>query len=214
MRPYLTALKAGQAEQTIERSRFIGYVIPAGTVGECEEFFERIRKEHRQATHNVPAYSLGEGAALQWAGDDGEPRGTSGAPIVHMLAQEGISDVAVMVTRYFGGVKLGTGGLVRAYTGTAKLAIAAAGLGTVSEKLVLVVSADYMGYNRLEAAAGKAYIIERTTFADVVTASLVCEPELREEAESRIRAACPSARFVGESTERVTIPLSPETVEQ
>ena len=124
MKPYLTVMKAGQAEQAIERSRFIGHAIPAKTVPECEGFFERIRKEHRQATHNVPAYVLGEGCRLQWAGDDGEPRGTSGAPIVHMLAGEGISDVAIVVTRYFGGIKLGTGGLVRAYTGTAKLALA------------------------------------------------------------------------------------------
>ena len=206
MRPYLTVLKAGQAEQTIERSRFIGSVIPAKTARECEDFFARVRKEHRQATHNVPAYVLGETGALQWAGDDGEPRGTSGAPIVFMLVQEGISDVAIVVTRYFGGVKLGRGGLVRAYTGTAKLALAAAGMGEVSEKLVLEIETDYTGYHNLEAASGDLFTIKDARFAEAVKATVVCEPIAREEALRRIMAAGPQARLVSEQTETVTTP--------
>ncbi|MCL1895078.1 MAG: IMPACT family protein [Clostridiales bacterium] len=211
MKPYLTVLKAGQAEQTIERSRFIGHAFPAKTVTECETFFERIRKEHRQATHNVPAYVLGEGSRLQWAGDDGEPRGTSGAPIVHMLVGEGISDVAVMVTRYFGGVKLGTGGLVRAYTGTAKLALEAAGLGQVSERLVIAVETDYAGYHRIEAAAGGAFVIEDTEFAGNVTALLSVLPALRDAAVEQLHAAAPSARIVSERIRIVTVPVGAET---
>ena len=207
MVPYLTVLREGRAEQTIERSRFIGHAAPVSTVEECESFFNKIRKEHRQATHNVPAYALGEGGRQVWAGDDGEPRGTSGAPIAHMLVQEGISDVAVMVTRYFGGVKLGTGGLVRAYTGTAKLALAEAGLGRVSELLVLDIEAGYADYNRLEAAAGDAFAIKNAAFAETVTVSLVCSPEQKDVAINKILAACPAARFVSGRLERVTTPL-------
>ena len=202
-------MKAGQAGQTIERSRFVGNVIPAGTVQECESFFERVRKEHRQANHNVPAYVFGDDFQQQWASDDGEPRGTAGAPIVHMLVSEGISDVCIVVTRYFGGVKLGTGGLVRAYTGTAKLALAAAGLGRVSERLILVIEIDYAGYHRLEAAAGNAetYRIDGVVFTEKVTVSLSCDPDDRERVLYELRAVCPSAALASERKEVVTTPL-------
>ena len=207
MKPYTTVLKAGQAEQTIERSRFIGHTMPAKTVSECENFFQKIKKEYRQATHNVPAYVLGENQELQWAGDDGEPRGTSGAPIVHMLVNEGISDVAIVVTRYFGGIKLGTGGLVRAYTGTAKLAIADAGLGRVSEKLILNVEIDYTDYNRLEIAAGNAYIIEEKLFAEKVTVSLSCDPDIRDMVLDEIKTLCRSVQLISEKQEKTINPL-------
>ena len=212
MKPYLTVLKAGRAEQDIERSRFIGYAIPAKTVSECEEFFNHIRKENRLATHNVPAYVLGECGQLQWAGDDGEPRGTSGAPIVNMLDKRGISDVAVMITRYFGGTKLGTGGLVRAYTSTAKLAVEAAGIGLVSEKLVLFLEMDYSGYNRLESSADSSYSIEGAMFTDVVTVSLVIPPDEREAALIEVRNLCPTARVVTERMDRVTTPFPLDVV--
>jgi Uncharacterized conserved protein len=210
MKPYLTVLKPGCAEQTIERSKFIGYAIQAKTVSECEQFFEKIRKEHKQATHNVPAYVLGDSFQLQWAGDDGEPRGTSGAPIVHMLVKEGISDVAIVVTRYFGGIKLGTGGLIRAYTGTAKQAIVAAGLGQVSEKLVLSVEMDYTDYNRLKSSDNKTYIIEDAVFTEKVTSSLVCEPEMRNIVTEELSSDCRSSVIVSEKIERVTTPFLKE----
>jgi len=206
MKPYITVLKTGIAEQSIERSRFIGHAIPAKSVSECEEFFERINKEHRQATHNVPAYVLGESFQLQWAGDDGEPRGTAGAPIVHMLVKEGISDVAVVVTRYFGGIKLGTGGLVRAYTSTAKLALVSAGLGRVSEKLIMDFEIEYPDYNRLKAAAGNMYIIEETEFTENVTVRLACEPESRDKVLEELSAVCRNLLFQSEKTEKVIVP--------
>ena len=214
MKPYLTVLNAGHAEQTIERSRFIGHVFPAKTIAECEGFFESIRRENKQATHNVPAYVLGEAFRLQWASDDGEPHGTSGAPIVHMLVGEGISDVCVMVTRYFGGVKLGTGGLVRAYTGTVRLALYDAGLGKVSEKLILDLEADYAEYNRIRAAAGSglrkdassgsAFIIESAEYTEKVSVSLACEPSDKDRVLYDLRAICPGIRFVSERKETVT----------
>lgn len=210
MTPYLTVLKAGQAEQYIERSRFIGYSVPAKTISECEEFFEKIRKEHRQAEHNVPAYVLGGKFELQWASDDGEPGGTAGAPIVQMLVKEGISDVAVMVTRYFGGIKLGTGGLVRAYTGTAKLALSDSGLGMVCEKLILNAEIDYKDFNRLEAAAGNTYIINGTVFAEKVIASLSCESDMGEKVLDELHGICRNLRLVSQKKELVTVPLTNE----
>ena len=128
MKLYSTVAKEASAEQTIEKSRFITYVRPVSTREEADAFIAEIKKKHKDATHNVPAMVIGEGFQIQWASDDGEPQGTSGAPIVQMLVQEGITNVAVVVTRYFGGIKLGTGGLVRAYTSSAKLGLEAAGI--------------------------------------------------------------------------------------
>ncbi|MDR0874745.1 MAG: IMPACT family protein [Clostridiales Family XIII bacterium] len=200
MRPYLTVAGAGEAEQTVERSRFIGYVRHAETPEECEVFFDEVRRLHRTATHNVPAYALGPAAALQWAGDDGEPRGTSGAPIVHMLVSEGISDTAVIVTRYFGGIKLGTGGLMRAYTGTAKLAIAAAGLAEVAQRLVITVELDYSAYNRVKGESGEFFTLGPATFADKVRTELVTSAEKRTAALAALQAVAPGAVMISEET--------------
>ena len=198
MQPYLTVAGTGVSEQVIERSRFIGHVRPAKTPEECEFFFDEIRHLYREATHNVPAYVLGADGLLQWAGDDGEPRGTSGAPIAHMLVAEGISDIAVMVTRYFGGVKLGTGGLVRAYTGTAKLAIAAAGLEEVSERLVIKLELDYPGYNKVSGNNTELYTLGKASFTDIVCAELTMLPDKREEVISYLKAISLESGIVSE----------------
>ncbi len=170
--------KETEAEQTIERSRFIAYVKPVETKEEALVFFDSIRTLHRGAAHNVPAYVIGEKSDLQWASDDGEPQGTSGAPIVQMLVKEGITNVAIIVTRYFGGIKLGTGGLVRAYTGTAKLAIEKAGICDVREMNTLSVKLDYSHLGKLQNLAdGTIFTIGGITYEDKVTADLIMEPE-------------------------------------
>jgi uncharacterized YigZ family protein len=208
MRPYLTVADAGEAEQTIERSRFIGYVRPVKTPADCEAFFGEIRRLHRDATHNVPAYVLGADAGLQWAGDDGEPRGTSGAPMAHMLVAEGISDTAVIVTRYFGGIKLGTGGLVRAYTSTAKLAIAAAGLAEVAERLVITVVSDYAAYNRIASESSGVYLVESSSFTDTVRSDLILLPEKKTEALAALQAIAPGTKIISEEIRIVRTLLS------
>ena len=126
MELYKTVKKEAEAEQIIEKSRFTAHVKPVETKEEADEFIASVKSRYKDATHNVPAMVLGDKFQIQWASDDGEPQGTSGAPIVQMLVKEGITNVAVVVTRYFGGIKLGTGGLVRAYTSSAKLGIDAA----------------------------------------------------------------------------------------
>lgn len=175
---YRTVQKEGSAERTIEKSKFIGYVRPVETIEEAEAFFEEIRSMHRGATHNVPAMVIGEAFNLQWASDDGEPQGTSGAPMVQMLVKEGITNAAIMVTRYFGGIKLGTGGLVRAYTGTAKAALEAAGLCQVREMDILKIKMDYSCYGKLQNLAGEgAFQIRDAVFEDMVILNLAAEPE-------------------------------------
>ena len=207
MQPYLTVAGTGVSEQVIERSRFIGQVRPVKTPEECEIFFDEIRHLHREATHNVPAYVLGADGLLQWAGDDGEPRGTSGAPIAHMLVAEGISDIAVVVTRYFGGIKLGTGGLVRAYTGTAKLAIAAAGLEEVSERLVIKLEMDYPGYNKVSGNKTELYTLGQSSFSDIVCTELTMMPDKREEVISYLQAIALESGIVSEEIRVVRTPV-------
>ena len=127
---YRTVGKSGEAELVIEKSQFISYAAPAATEEEALEFIQAIKKKHRDATHNVPAYVIGENNDIQRFSDDGEPSGTAGVPMLEVLKKEDLRDTVLVVTRYFGGIKLGTGGLVRAYTKAAKLALEAAGIVT------------------------------------------------------------------------------------
>ncbi len=123
---YKTLLKEASDEVIINKSRFIGYARPVQTVEEALAFLDRIRTRHRDATHNCYAYIIGQNAGVMRYSDDGEPGGTSGMPIIEVMKARGVVDCAVVVTRYFGGVLLGAGGLVRAYSHTCALALNAA----------------------------------------------------------------------------------------
>lgn len=187
MKLYSTVRAEASTEQIIEKSRFIAYVSPAETREEADEFIASIRKKHKDATHNVPAMVLGDKFQIQWGSDDGEPQGTSGAPIVQMLVAQGITNVVVVVTRYFGGIKLGTGGLVRAYTSSAKLGLEAAGICDVCERQVMTYALDYTYLAKLQNLAGGALLtIENLTYTDVVQAELSCVPERADEVKNLI----------------------------
>ena len=178
MKLYSTVLGMGQAEQVIEKSIFITYVKPVETKEEADAFVGEIRKKHKDATHNVPAMVLGDHFQVQWASDDGEPQGTSGAPMVQMLVQEGITNVVVVVTRYFGGIKLGTGGLVRAYTSSAKQGLAAAGICDVQEMQVTEYRVDYAVFNKIQNSPFTYPVkFANIVYADAVTFELVTNPE-------------------------------------
>ena len=181
MKLYSTVAREACAEQTIERSRFIAYVKPVESREEADLFIAEIRKKHKDATHNVPAMVIGDRFQLQWASDDGEPQGTSGAPMVQMLVQEGITNVCVVVTRYFGGIKLGTGGLVRAYTGSAKLGLAAAGLCDVVEMLSVTYRVDYAVFNKIQNFLFTFEVkFDNILYADAVTFDIVADPSHEE----------------------------------
>ena len=187
MKLYSTVLGEGQAEQYIEKSRFITYVKPAETKEEADEFIAAIRKKHKDATHNVPAMVLGDKFQIQWGSDDGEPQGTSGAPIVQMLVNEGITNVVLVVTRYFGGIKLGTGGLVRAYTSSAKLGLEAAGIGDVKEMQVLSYKVDYSVFNKIQNLYFTFDVkIANIVYADAVTCDLITDPAYTDELKELI----------------------------
>ena len=127
---------------------------------EADAFLAEIREKYKDATHNVPAMVIGNKSQIQWASDDGEPQGTSGAPMVQMMVKEGLTNLIVVVTRYFGGIKLGTGGLVRAYTSSAKLGLEAAGVCSVREMAELTVKIDYPYLAKIQNMASEQLDLE------------------------------------------------------
>ncbi len=195
MELYKTVLREAEATNIIEKSRFIAHVKPVSTKEEADGFVAEIKGKYKDATHNVPAMVIGDKFQIQWASDDGEPQGTSGAPMVQMLVKEGITNVVIVVTRYFGGIKLGTGGLVRAYTGSAKLGLEAAGICSVREVCSMDVKADYTYLSKLQnMAADKLeenrdpaavpFVIKGIQYTDKVVISMVTFPEKAAELET------------------------------
>src|SRR5690625_3762827 len=147
---YFTVKKEGSAEVMIKKSRFIGYVKRVETEEDAQAFIQSIKKKHHDATHNCSAYMIGEHDQIQKANDDGEPSGTAGVPILEVLKKQGLKDTAVVVTRYFGGIKLGAGGLIRAYGSTTSQAIQTTGI--VKRQLMqgFTVVVDYTLLGKLE----------------------------------------------------------------
>jgi len=125
---YLTVQTQGQAELMIQKSRFIGHIKRTETEEEAQEFIRQIKKEHSQATHNCSAYLIGEHDQIQKANDDGEPSGTAGVPMLEVLKKNELKDTTIVVTRYYGGIKLGAGGLIRAYSKSTSEALKATGI--------------------------------------------------------------------------------------
>lgn len=173
---YKTIAKEACAEQTIEKSRFITYIKPISTKEEGDEFIAGIKKKHRDATHNVPCMVVGDKMQIQWASDDGEPQGTSGLPMLQMLVNREITNVCVVVTRYFGGIKLGTGGLVRAYTSSAKLGLEAAGIKEIKELFHIKYEIDYSFLANIEnMVANFEFETENIEYTDKVTMDIICD---------------------------------------
>lgn len=169
-------------EEEIRKSRFIAYVKPVETEAEASDFVAEIKARHKDATHNVPVYVIGIRQEVQRYSDDGEPSGTAGVPILEMIKKEGLTNLAVVVTRYFGGIKLGTGGLVRAYTQVAQKAFEKAGL---MEKVLLAelsVRLDYSMHGKVQNFLfDSKYFLKETVFDDRVT--LAVHVRLEDESE-------------------------------
>lgn len=145
---YKTIKKPASDEIVEKRSRFIGYAKPVKTQEEATEFINEIRSKHFDARHNVYAYVIREGGVTRYS-DDAEPQGTAGMPVLDCIRKRGITDCVVVVTRYFGGILLGAGGLVRAYSAAAKLALDAAGECEMALCSVCELSCSYTLYGKL-----------------------------------------------------------------
>ena len=177
MDEYLVPTGFGEDEFYEKKSRFIGRLWPVETEEEALEKIQAMKKQHYDATHNCWAYIIRDGAVR--FSDDGEPGGTAGMPMLQVLQREGLFNVVCVVTRYFGGILLGAGGLVRAYTKGAKIAVDAAGKSMKRVWTVLYVPCPYTYYERvkLEVAAYGGIIRDTQFGAEVELEILIAEPK-------------------------------------
>lgn len=165
----LTLAEPVQAEIIEKKSRFIGYAAPVESEEAAQAFLQEIRTKHRDATHNCYAYQVGEHNQYQRSSDDGEPSGTAGRPILEVIKGSGLANVIVVVTRYFGGTLLGTGGLVRAYSATAAAALAAGEAVRLIAAAEFSLTVEYQHWQRLEGwLAANSYPVQDVRFTDKV----------------------------------------------
>ena len=174
---YKTVKHEANDESIQQKSRFIGYVRPVQTEEEALAFIEEKKKYHWDARHNVYAYVLRDGNVRRFS-DDGEPHGSAGVPVLDMIVKSGVTDVVVVVTRYFGGILLGVGGLVRAYTQSAKLALEAGEIVSVQKCVQCRLVCDYNMYGKISSLIpADGGIIDDTDFSDTVAMNFHIPPE-------------------------------------
>lgn len=168
-RQYKTIFEYGEDEIIINKSKFIGYAKPVLNEEDALDFVEMIKSRHRDATHNVYAYVLGENSNVQRFSDDGEPSGTAGIPVLEVIKKEELRDLVVVVTRYFGGIKLGGGGLIRAYTRGCKIALDSSQIVDMILHTNLELKMEYTLYGKIENYLQKEnHIPEMVDFKDKV----------------------------------------------
>ncbi len=168
MKEYKTVEFENSDDFVEKKSRFIGYVKPVKTSDEALEFINKIKSKHWDATHNVYAYVLKENNIQRYS-DDGEPSGTAGVPVLDVILKNGLVDVCVVVTRYFGGILLGAGGLVRAYSHGSKIALESGNIITMAQCKILSVKVDYSFYERTNILLSEFNAnIEETLFEESV----------------------------------------------
>lgn len=170
---YNGILENGTDEFIEKKSKFIGYAFKVENEEEALEILEKIKKKHNDATHNCSAYIIGEDKLIQRYNDDGEPSGTAGVPILEVLKKEDLTNIMVIVTRYFGGILLGAGGLVRAYTKGAKIAIDASKKVKMTEYNNISIKYDYTYHGAIQNYLIKnQHIIINENFTDKVEISI------------------------------------------
>ena len=183
----LYSYKEGQGELIEKKSRFIATVRPVETEEEAVTFINETKKKYWDARHNCSAFVIGKNQELTRCSDDGEPAGTAGRPMLDVLLKEGIHNTAVVVTRYFGGVLLGTGGLVRAYQGAVQKGLDAAVIVEKFEGQILLITTDYTGLGKIQYLLAQEKItIMDTSYADNVVIKAVIPEECRKDIENKI----------------------------
>lgn len=174
LKPYKTVLGRGKDELIINKSRFICYGAPAETEEQALDFLNEVRSVHEDASHNCYAYAIGSNMGIMRYSDDGEPGGTAGMPIMEVIKAREVTNCAIVITRYFGGILLGAGGLVRAYSQSAALAVNACGVGTVYPTTRFMLEVDYPLLGRMEyMLKSQPAIIEDKSFTDKVVFTLI-----------------------------------------
>lgn len=177
MHIYKTTAENGTASYEIQKSRFIAYTSHVETEAEARDFVAAIKKKHFDARHNCSAWVLGADSSQQKSNDDGEPGGTAGNPILEAIKQHGLTNVVVVVTRYFGGIKLGAGGLIRAYSHTASLGLEATPCLEVKPFCLMEAEMDYSLLGTVENwIRNEELRTGETAYLDKVTVRLLVEP--------------------------------------
>lgn len=184
---YITIRDFGEDRFEEKKSEFIGYAKRVESKEEAKEFINEIKSMHKQATHNCSAYVIGEKMNIQRYSDDGEPQGTAGIPILEVMKKSNVTDCAIVVTRYFGGILLGAGGLTRAYTKGASIAIKSAGIVEKVNGLKLSFELDYDLFGKVQYICGQnSWHIEDTEYTDKVIVHILCEESISDTIESEI----------------------------
>ncbi|MCR9004296.1 YigZ family protein [Staphylococcus epidermidis] len=166
----ITIKQAHSIENVISKSRFIAYIKPVSTENEAKAFIDEIKTKHKDATHNCSAYTVGPEMNIQKANDDGEPSGTAGIPMLEILKKQEIHNVCVVVTRYFGGIKLGAGGLIRAYSGAVRDVIYDIGRVELSEAIPVTITLDYDQTGKFEyELASTTFLLREQFYTDKVS---------------------------------------------
>ena len=179
---YRTIKEDGQVQEEIKKSRFICHTKRVYNEEEARDFISAIKKEHYKATHNCSAFIVGERSEIKRTSDDGEPSGTAGVPMLGVLENHNLTNVCVVVTRYFGGIKLGAGGLIRAYAGSVALAVKEIGIIEIKEQAGIQIHMTYAQYQEYGNFLKENNLIElETNFTDQVDTMIFVDKERKDD---------------------------------
>ena len=183
---YITIANEFRTEYIIEKSRFIATIAPVSTEEEAQAFIQRISKEFWDATHNCTAYAIGPRQEQQRSSDNGEPSGTAGKPMLEVLKKTAITNVAVVVTRYFGGIKLGAGGLIRAYSHSVAKAVQEGPKLLIAPRQIVSLTIDYSYFGSVERQLQTLGLPYQPSFTDTISLEIYVEPNFVSDLETTI----------------------------
>ena len=184
---FRTIKEDGQVQEEIKKSRFICHAKRVYSEEEARDFIAAIKKEHYKATHNCSAFIVGERSEIKRTSDDGEPSGTAGVPMLGVLENHNLTNVCVVVTRYFGGIKLGAGGLIRAYAGSVALAVKEIGIIEIKEQAGIAIQMSYAQYQEYSNFLKEHNLMElETTFTDQIDTIIYVDKEEKENTKAAL----------------------------
>ena len=184
---FRTITEDGQVQEEIKKSRFICHAKRVYSEEEARDFITAIKKEHYKATHNCSAFIVGERSEIKRTSDDGEPSGTAGVPMLGVLENHNLTNVCVVVTRYFGGIKLGAGGLIRAYAGSVALAVKEIGIIEIKEQAGIAIQMSYAQYQEYGNFLREHNLMElETTFTDQIDTIIYVDKEEKENTKAAL----------------------------
>ena len=184
---FRTIKEDGQVQEEIKKSRFICHTKRVYGEEEARDFITAIKKEHYKATHNCSAFIIGERSEIKRTSDDGEPSGTAGVPMLGVLENHNLTNVCVVVTRYFGGIKLGAGGLIRAYAGSVALAVKEIGIVEIKEQAGIQIQMTYAQYQEYGNFLKEHNLVElETNFTNQVETMIFVDKENKEHIKSEL----------------------------